>query len=143
MKTVLINGTEYKIEYSFEAAYDTDFVSECFKMMSGAYIVGNIIQGAADMMAVLPKLCTIGFKSGLLEHNPVDEAEAKNLMKTYMKDHKLGFTELWDELKTQMEEDGFLDLTGIQQMLDKMVKSVENETEKVPKKNKKNLTTVK
>lgn len=142
MKTVLINGTEYKIEYSFEAAYDTDFVSECFKMMSGAYIVGNIIQGAADMMAVLPKLCTIGFKSGLLEHNPVDEAEAKNLMKTYMKDHKLGFAELWEELKTQMEEDGFLDLTGIQAMLDKMVSAVEDE-KRPQKKGKKNLTTVK
>lgn len=142
MKTVLINGKEYKIEYSFEAAYDTDFVSECFKMMSGAYIVGNIIQGAADMMAVLPKLCTIGFKSGLLEHNPVDEAEAKNLMKTYMKDHKLGFAELWEELKTQMEEDGFLDLTGIQAMLDKMVSAVEDE-KKPQKKGKKNLTTVK
>ena len=142
MKTVLINGTEYKIEFSFEAAYDTDFVSECFKMMSGAYIVGNIIQGAADMMAVLPKLCTIGFKAGLLEHNPVDETEAKNLMKTYMKDHKLGFAELWDELKTQMEEDGFLDLTGIQAMLDKMVNAVEDE-KKTQRKSKKNLTTVK
>lgn len=140
MKTVLIDGKEYKIEYSFEAAYNTDFVSECFKMLSGSYVVANVIQGAADMMAVLPKLCTIAFHSGLLEHNPVDEKTAKDLMKIYMKDKKYGFKELWDEIRNSMEEDGFLALTGIQQMLETMVEETETEDKKSKRKN---LTTVK
>lgn len=148
MKTVLIDGKEYKLEYSFEASRQTDFVSKVFKILSGITVgEGGISNGISNMVGMMPDLCVISFHAGLLENNPVDEKTAFSLMKTYMKDHKLNFFGLWEEVKALMEEDDFLSLTGIMEMLEQMQKetlavaeSLED-TEKKP--NKKKSTTTK
>lgn len=147
MKTILIDGKEYKLEYSFEASRQTDFVSKVFKILSGI-AVGNsgIADGISNMVGMLPDLCAIGFHAGLLEHNPTDAKTAFSLMKVYMKDHKMNFFSLWEELKALMEEDDFLSLTGILEMLEQMQKETLaiadtlEESEKKPSKKKSTTT---
>lgn len=152
MKTILIDGKEYRIEFYFEAAMNQDFVSKCYKMVSGGYIMEDRLSGVANSVAALPELCLTAFQAGLLENdNTVDREKAKSLMLTYMKDHKLSFVTLWEELKDLMEQDGFFDLTGITEMLEKTIAEIQRMTEEMeqtvvpaPKKSKKaSSTTVK
>ena len=39
MKTLLINGNEYKLEFTFEASEHKDTVQKMFKVLSGAYLM--------------------------------------------------------------------------------------------------------
>jgi len=79
-----------------------------------------MIDGASEMVADVPRICRIAFYAGLLEHNPVSEIEAKELMKQYMKENKLSFNKLFEDLKQFMEDDGFFDLSGLTDMIQKM-----------------------
>lgn len=132
MKTILIDGKEYKFEFYFEAAMNQDFVSKCYKMVSGGYIMEDRLSGVANSVAALPELCLTAFHAGLLENDAtVDKDRAKVLMRTYMKDHKLNFIQLWEELKNAMEEDGFFDLSGITEMLNKTIQAIEEATKQM------------
>lgn len=146
MKDITINGIDYKLEYQFEAAEHKQLIQNAFNIMSGAYIVRRAnedgtnlteatFDGTADMVSDLIPITIDAFYAGLLEHHPeISQREAKGLMKTYMKENKVGYSKLWQELKTCMEDDGFFDLSGLTDMLEEMNKNaeeVETEEEKV------------
>lgn len=143
MKNITVNGQEYKIEFSFEAAEHKQIVQMMFNILSGAYILRNgkdsdkvataMINGVSEMVADIPHIAKTAFYAGLLENNPVSAQDASVLMKQYMKDNKLSFNGLYEELKQCMEDDGFFDLSGLTEMIQKMNESAEEKKpEKMP-----------
>lgn len=141
MKVIKVNGEEYKIEFSFEAAEHKECVQKMFNVVSGVYIAkhtgldanenddklkmaGAVVDGVSEMVAEIPHICVTAFYAGLLENNPKSEAEAKAIMKTYMKENKLSYKKLYEELRKCMEDDGFFDLSGLTDMLEEMNKNI-------------------
>ena len=143
MKTIEINGQKYDLEFTFEAADEKGLVQSMFKIVSGAYFFENgskktmaaaMINGTSEMVADLPYISKLAFYAGLKEHNGgITYDAAVELMKSYMKENKLSFNAIFQLLKTQMEEDGFFDLTGIVEMMEAMNKTEDEEQEKPAK----------
>lgn len=148
MKTFKIGEKEYQLEFTFEAAEYKELVQSMFNVMSGAYIAKNgiendgqdkgkvvaaMIDGVSEMVADVPRICRIAVYAGLLEHNPLGENEAKELMKQYMKENKLSFNKLFEDLKQCMEDDGFFDLSGLTDMIQKMNAAAEEKAEAIQK----------
>lgn len=151
MKNITINGQEYKIEFSFEAAEHKQTVQMMFNVLSGAYFFRNgkdsdkvamaMINGVSEMVADIPHIAKTAFYAALLENNPVSVQESSDLMKQYMKDNKLSFNGLYEELKQCMEDDGFFDLSGLTEMIQKMNENAEEQQPtKIPQDHKKKST---
>lgn len=150
MKTITVDNKEYTLEYTFEAAEHRELVQKMFNVVSGAYLVkhgsaikedenaevkaaGVMIDGVSEMVSEIPHICITAFYAGLLENNPLSEEESKALMKSYMKENKVSYRKLFDEIKECMEDDGFFDLSGLTDMLEEMNQSIEEQTKKQPK----------
>ena len=151
MKAITVNGNEYKLEFGFEAAECKDFIKKMFDVVSGAILVKNaqdmskptsedMIDGSGNMIAELPHICVTAFYAGLLENNPVPQDEAKTLMKAYMKENKLSFKMLYEELRQCMEDDGFFDLSGLREMSESMNEEMEEKITKIPQDHRKKQT---
>ena len=139
MLEISIKDKQYKLEYTFEAVRHKTLLKMMFDIMSGAYTTKKILavqneneanavvamlDGTSDMVADIPEITEIAFYAGLLENNPVSKAEAKDLMKQYMIDNKLSFNALYTDIKKCMEDDGFFNLSGINEMLEQMNKAI-------------------
>ena len=147
MKKFTVDGTEYKLEFSFEAAMDNDCVQNMFNMLTGAYIYKSIpgsptaevtenmgiiatVEGFSRMFADTPKVCCIAFRAGLKENHPdLTDSEAKELMKRYMKNKKFGFNDLFNDLVECMEKDGFFKLTNLDEAIKRLTAGQEGESE--------------
>lgn len=158
MKTIKIENKDYTLEYSFKAAEHKQTVQKMFDVLSGAYLLrqtgiidnsdntGNskeimanaVIDGASEMVADIPHIVKTAFYSGLMENENVSEDEAYTLMKKYMKENKISFKKLFDDIKECMEDDGFFDLSGLTEMLEEMNKKTEETLKEsaTPSKNK-------
>lgn len=150
MKHILANGKEYTLEYSFMAAEHKETVQKMFNVVSGAYLIKRagamegaensreavafaMIDGTGEMVADIPHIVKTAFYSGLLENHSVSEEEAYEIMKAYMKENKISFKKLFDDIKTCMEGDGFFDLSGLTEMLNEMNANVEQNAERIKK----------
>jgi len=143
MQTITIGSEKYDLEFTFAAAEEKGLVQALFKVVSGAYFFSDpdeknmmnaVINGTAEMVGDLPAISKMAFYAGLKEHQPEITAEqAENLMKAYMRENKISFNGIYQLLKTQMEEDGFFDLTGIKEMVSQMEAEAKKETKKAPK----------
>ena len=151
MKAITVNGNEYKLEFGFEAVEHKELVKKMFDIVSGAIFVKSakdlskptsedMIDGSASMVAEIPHICITGFYAGLLENNPVSQEEAKTLMKAYMKENKLSFKMLYEELRQCMEDDGFFDLSGLREMSESMNEEMEEKITKIPQDHRKKQT---
>ena len=159
MKTLVINENEYKLEYTFEASEHKDTVQKMFKVLSGAYLmrkgvviddtdeekakeamVNAMIDGSAEMVSDVPHIVKSAFYAGLLEHNPKSEEESYSLMKEYMKENKISYRKLFEDIKECMEDDGFFDLSGLTEMLQEM-NGTQKKAKKVPQDHKKSTST--
>ena len=151
MKAITVNGNEYKLEFSFEAVEHKELVKKMFDIVSGAIFVKSakdlskptsedMIDGSGNMIAELPHICVTAFYAGLLENNPVSQDEAKTLMKAYMKENKLSFKMLYEELRQCMEDDGFFDLSGLREMSESMNEEMEEKITKIPQDHRKKQT---
>lgn len=159
MKTLLINGNEYKLEFTFEASEHKDTVQKMFKVLSGAYLmrkgvvidetdeekareamINAMIDGSAEMVSDVPHIVKSAFYAGLLEHNPKSEEEAYSLMKEYMKENKISYRKLFEDIKECMEDDGFFDLSGLTEMLQEM-NGAPKKAKKTPQDHKKPTST--
>lgn len=147
MKNITINGENYILEYTFEAAQYRDLVQTMFNIKSGSFVakravtsqgyvdeesasVRAMFDGVSDMVAEVPHVCITAFYAGLLENNPVTQVESKILMKTYMKENNLTFDDLYNELNSCMEDDGFFDLSGLTATLKQMNEAADGKTKK-------------
>lgn len=150
MKTITIdNNQDYILKFTFEAAENKELVQKMFNVLSGAYLVKHggglkdadsdmsaasaMIDGVSEMVSEIPHICVTAFYAGLLEENPLSRDEAKTLMRSYMKENKISYRKLFEEIKQCMEDDGFFDLSGLTEMLDEMNQSIEKQAEKMPK----------
>lgn len=164
MKILTIGEKEYTLEYSFMAAEHKQTVQKMFEILSGAYLIkrANItneneeekeskenlanamIEGTAEMVADIPHIVKTAFYSGLLENHDLSENDAYLLMKQYMKENKISYRKLFEDIKTCMEDDGFFDLSGLTEMMEEMNSSVETQvkkrTPKTPQDHKKKST---
>lgn len=147
MLNLKIGEKDYTLEYSFMAAEHNETVQKMFNVVSGAYLIKKanltsegtenkedmasaMIEGTAEMVADMPHIVKTTFYSGLLENHNVSQEEAYTLMKQYMKENKISFRKLFEDIKTCMEDDGFFDLSGLTEMMEEMNKSVEAQTKK-------------
>lgn len=148
MKNLIIGEKDYTLEYSFMAAEHKQTVQKMFDVVSGAYLIKRVnladenqkankedianamIGGTGEMVADIPHIVKTAFYSGLLENHEISEEEAYALMKQYMKENKISYRKLFDDIKECMEEDGFFDLSGLTEMLEEMNKSVETQAKK-------------
>ena len=145
MKTITVDGKEYKLEFGFDAVEVGDLVQKMFEVKSGLYVArsaqdGNniavaMLDGTSEMLATIPKICVLAIYAGCLEHNPVSMDEAKSLLKKYMKQEKKSCTDVYNEvLMPCMEDDGFFVMSGIEKMIDTINHEMENaEQEQTPK----------
>lgn len=144
MLNLKIGEKDYTLEYSFMAAEHNETVQKMFNVVSGAYLIrkANItgenkedianamLEGTGEMVADIPHIVKTAFYSGLLENHNVSQEDAYDLMKQYMKENKISFKKLFDDIKTCMEDDGFFDLSGLTEMMEEMEESVETQTKK-------------
>ena len=150
MKKITINGKEYTLEYSFDAAEDRDCVQAMFKILSGAYVARRavavdkndsigagsaIIDGMSDQVTEIPHVVNVAFSAGLLEnHEGITKDESKNLLRTYMKETKTSYMGMYELIRDCMEEDDFFDLSGLTEMIQAMNNAATEKTEKITKK---------
>lgn len=147
-KTLTINGTDYKLEYSIEASLYRD----CIDKVSG--MLFNVVAGQASKemqpiisaMSDIPTTAITVFYAGLLEHHGVDGdnsvpniGTAKRLAVSILRDNDNEVKNWYDLLvicMDQMGEDGFFDLVGLSEILN-------TEESPVPKKKTTRKRTVK
>lgn len=147
-KTLTINGTDYKLEYSIEASLYRD----CIDKVSG--MLFNVVAGQASKemqpiisaMSDIPTTAITVFYAGLLEHHGVDGDNsvpnigvAKRLAVSILRDNDNEVKNWYDLLvicMDQMGEDGFFDLVGLSEILN-------TEESPVPKKKTTRKRTVK
>lgn len=151
MKLITVDGKEYKLEYSFMAVEHKETVQKMFDVLSGAYMIRKagiiedgggtsdsvanaMLDGTGEMVADIPHIVKTAFYSGLLENHGVSESEAYEIMKAYMKENKISFKKLFDDIKECMEDDGFFDLSGLMDMLTEMEATMTEMEEEKPKK---------
>lgn len=153
MLEIKVNDKEYKLEYTFRAAEDKDTIQNMFNVLSGAYLIKQVnnaktendvamamINGTSEMVADIPSIVINAFYSGLLENHNVTKEEAYDIMKTYMKENKINFRKLFDDIKACMEDDGFFELSGLIAMLETMNQTENKKTPKTPQDHKKKST---
>lgn len=145
MKTIKVADTEVTLEYTFEAAEYKAVVQKMYLMLTGMALVKDaedldnpssteMIDGSINMFADIPETCKIAFYAGLLENNPMPNDDANSLMRSYMKENKLSYTEMFEQIKECMEEDGFFHLIGLDDALEKMSEDLKPEVQKTEKK---------
>lgn len=141
MKTITVDGKEYKLEFGFDAVEVGDIIQKMFEVKSGMYVIrsaqaGNdlavaTLDGTSQLLATIPKICVLAIYAGCLEHNPVSMDEAKTLLKKYMKQEKKSCTDVYNEIIYPcMEDDGFFSMSGIDKMIDSM-NQITEEMEKI------------
>lgn len=128
-----IGSKTYKLEYNIEAS----MCEECIEKTTGFLLsVSNAegksaIKNLVSTLSDLPGTVLSLFYAGLLEHHGEDgdgtvmsKADAKNLLKTYMKenaDNENGnYHYLIGVFIEQMENDGFFKLIGLESIMKNM-----------------------
>lgn len=156
MRTIKIGEEEYTLEFTFAAAEHKGLVQSMFNVLSGAYIIKNddmteegkvkaMVDGMGDMVADVPHIVKTAFYAGLLENYTLTEEEAYKALKQYMIENKLSYRAVFEDIKKYMEEDGFFDLSGLNEVINEMNQSMEEEAKpaKVPQDHKKKQTSTK
>lgn len=147
MRVIKIGEKEYKLEYTFMAAEYKNIVQAMFNILTGAYVIKQgtnadneqsatvaMLEGVSDMVSDIPKIVKMAFYAGLLEHHNLTEEETYALLKQYMIENKLSFKKVFDDIKKYMEEDGFFELSGLEEMMEEMNQTADEVQKKTPKK---------
>lgn len=144
---ITVNGKEYKIEFTFEAA-ESDTVQKVFEFMSGAYVLKGVKDSGTELekkaaqvdvmiegLSSMPRLAIDLFHMGLLEYHGQfgdgsvkSRDDAKLLYKQFCKENPESELAtqygLFEALKVQMEDDGFFKRIGLTAFAEEIEKSV-------------------
>ena len=125
MKTITINGNDYKIEYSIEASLYED----CAGCLMDFFINSGMAEGAAGAgdattavnglkatLISIPQRTLTLFYAGLMENHEMSKAEAKELLKQYISESGKSYLDIQNELVAIVEEDNFFDLIGLNKL---------------------------
>lgn len=142
MKKITIDKKEYKIEFTIEASlYD-----EGTKSIMDFLVTGGLISNAAEeqnvegakeyfvsSLANIPQTTLTLFYAGLLEHHGsegdgsiLSKSDAKKLLATYLKESNKSFRDVLGEMISQMAEDNFFDLIGLNQVANELTENEKN-----------------
>lgn len=127
-KIININKKDYKLEYSLEASLYPESTERLLEFMSStdADNENDKIKGIIKGMSNVPQTTLHMFYAGLLEHHGNTEngdgtvtslSNAKALLKQYISENKSNFYSVMEMILEQMGEDGFLELIGLNEML--------------------------
>lgn len=149
-RVIKIDGKDYKIEFAVEAALYDGCVAATMELIGGVAIAASEreIKGIIKGMANIPQTALTLFYGGLMEHHGesgdgtiLSGTDAKHLIIQYFKERpKDSFYDVMNMMMEQMEEDGFFERVGLEQMMKKYFpesmgeKSTEEKTKKVSEK---------
>lgn len=134
-------------EYTFEFSIEASMYKDCTEKVTELFMNIMEAEGSKDIKTMLssvtdiPNVAMTAIYAGLLEnHGPLGDgsvkcmADAKEIIKQYMREHKEDgegdFFTLINKMVACMEDDGFFELTGLK----KLMMEAEAEVEKAPKK---------
>lgn len=139
MREIKINGKIYTIKFTHKAAKCQNCVQSVFELVTGTVMMGNLptdreptisdmINSVGIQVAKIPSLCDTLMFAGLKAENPVaTEEEAGDLLIEYMEETGKNYTEIFESFKECMTEDGFFKIAGIEDMIQKMNKSMKED----------------
>lgn len=148
-----VDGKEYTLEYTFEAAENQKCVDAMTDIFGGAMMTkideskSEALQIRDFLMTIsdLPRMAMDMFYAGLLENHGEDgdgtitsRLDAKRLYKNFCKENPedamaTSYYGLITVISNQMEEDGFFKRTGLEDILENMgnaVKEVKKPTDR-------------
>lgn len=138
-KIININKKDYKLEYSLEASLYPESTEKLLEFISlDAENDKNKIKSIIKGMSNVPQTTLHMFYAGLLEHHGtgsdgdgtvISIEDAKTLLKQYISENKTSFYAVMEMIIEQMGEDGFLELIG----LNDMIQTEEEKPKKAPK----------
>ena len=149
MKTIEINGRNYTFEFTFEAAMHEECVEKIISLIDGitSAQANENVQGYIASIAKAPKTVINMVYAGLLEHH-ADEIknvkDASNLIKDYFAEHKEdgegNFMSLMSLMMETMENDGFFNMIGLDEIFNPGQKETAQKAPKTPQDHKKKAT---
>ena len=142
----IVEGKEYTLEYTFEAAENQKCVDAMTDIFGGAMMTkidetkSEALQIRDFLMTIsdLPRMAMDMFYAGLLENHGEDgdgtitsRLDAKRLYKKFCKENPddamaTSYYGLVTVISNQMEEDGFFKRTGLADILESMGNAVQN-----------------
>lgn len=138
MKTISIDGKEYTLEFTIEAALYNECTEKVVNLMSSMNEAkdNESTKELITSMSDIPQTTLTMFYAGLLEHHGEDgdgtvlnKKDAKRLIKKYFEEHKEdetgNFYGVMEILIDVMDDDDFFNQIGLNQLA--------GETEKHPK----------
>lgn len=153
MRTIKINGTNYKFEYSIEASLYED----CCGCIMDLFVGRGMAEGAAEAGDVNtawnelkksitgnPQTALTLFYAGLLENHGeeiISRDDVKPLFKQYIKESGKSIIEITNELMEIVDEDNFFGLLGLDKMLQPEAQKESNTKETKGKKPGKSTST--
>ena len=149
MKVLNINGKDYKLEFSFEAAMYSECVEKTIDMIESVATAqaNNDVKAYISSLAKTPKTVIDLAYAGLLEHH-ADEIknvkDASRLIKDYFAEHKEdgagSFVSLMSVIVETMEEDGFFSMIGLDEIFNPKQAEEAPKAPKAPQDHKKKTT---
>lgn len=141
----LVEGKEFTLEYTFEAAENHKCVDAMMDIFGGAMMTkiddtkSEALQIRDFLMTIsdLPRMAMDMFYAGLLEHHGEDgdgtitsRLDAKRLYKQFCKENPedtmaTSYYGLITAISNQMEADGFFKRTGLEDILENMGNAVQ------------------
>ena len=153
---ITVNGKEYILEYTFEAAECHECIDAAMDIF-GSMMTAKIDSKHSEEMQVrdflmslsdLPRMAMDMFYAGLLENHGTgpdgdgtitSRADARCLYKQFCKENPederaTSYYALCTSIAEQMEKDGFFKRTGMEDILENMESLVKSKQKKQPKK---------
>lgn len=128
-RELLIDGKNYTIQYAGEAAFNEqclESITTFFGEIALAENKNDVLQMIKGLSKI-PQIALNIFYAGLMEYHGShpngdktvpDKEKAKSLLMTYIKDHKSNFSTVLNMCVEQMQNDKFLQLIGLNGMLE-------------------------
>lgn len=149
MKILNVNGKDYTLEFSFEAAMHEECIEKIITLLDGVTTAQakNDVKGYVSCIAKSPKTVIDMVYAGLLEHHSDEIKNAKdasNLIKAYFAEHKEdgsgNFMNLMSVVIEAMEDDGFFSLIGLDEIFNPTQTESHPKTTKIPQDHKRKTT---
>lgn len=127
-KTIKVDGVDYKLQYSVEAAMYDECTEKVITLMTA---IGDEEENAETLkskikeISSIPNLAVSMFYAALLQHHGIEAgdgtvrtvSEAKNILAKYILENDSDFFSVVEMLLDQMGEDGFFKLIGLEKIL--------------------------
>lgn len=141
-KTIKVDGNDYKLQYSVEAAMYDECTAKVITLMTA---IGDEKEDEENLkskikeISSIPNLAVSMFYAALLQHHGTEAGDgtvrsisgAKNILARYILENDSDFFSVVNMLLEQMGEDGFFKLIG----LEKMMQSEEEQKKEMTEKN--------